>query len=143
MIAEPQYQANSTAPVEVIEVPTDKFQLEWALRCGSKNLIMWVTDYGNGFTAKTHISTNTTRRIQDETTSIYAAARDLLQQLADRTQVVVKYEFQTINSKMQRWAQGKGRDIFQWNSVKSNEFGLLVSEADFSPRTLSNDQQAA
>ncbi len=52
---------------------------------------------------------------KDQTTLIYTAMKNLMQQTADNTTLPVSYGIITLDMNMTNWALEKGNEIFDWN----------------------------
>jgi hypothetical protein len=54
----------------------------------------------------------------DETTLLYAAAKEIMQEFATRRGRPVSYAFLTENISMRDWARTKGRGLFSWDAER-------------------------
>jgi len=56
-------------------------------------------------------------RLINETTLIYLAARNIIEQIANSRQKIVVYKLLTENDKIQKWAKTKGKSVFKWQRI--------------------------
>ncbi len=81
------------------------------------------------------ININEQRR-DNETTTLYSKARDLMQQKANLLNKKVLYELITENYKMIAWAKTKGEEIFHWKKnieLKTEKGNAQVFSTEIKP----------
>lgn len=90
------------------------------LSYGSKGLRVFT--YANG-RIDTHVRTIKGReRKENETTLLYSAAREIMEDFMKRIGRPAKYIFQTKNENMLEWARTKGEEVFDgWDAITFEE----------------------
>ncbi len=84
------------------------------LSYGSKRLIVaFDSDHAEANTLVETISTST-QKLQNETTLLYRAGRELMERMAEELRKPVTYRLMTKNEKMRLWADSIGEEVFGW-----------------------------
>jgi hypothetical protein len=96
------------------EVTPRPFELDQhTFFCGGKMLIIHESsEYGlfSSYVA----GTDKNKRLSRETTALYVAAHQMMQTRTNELGHAMKYEFQTSNTEMEKWAQAIGGSVFDW-----------------------------
>lgn len=96
-------------------LPTKNGADHFRLVYGSKQLFI---DYGLGmhtFTAEVaRLPDKTKPHAEHETTLLFRAAKEFMQQQVNRLATPALYTFDTNNAEMRAWARTRGKEIFNW-----------------------------
>jgi hypothetical protein len=89
---------------------------------GSKKLELRIGKSNDGhWDTETMLTTESTPKVEHETTVLYQEVANILTELASDSQCEVKYGFGTADPNMINWALTTGNEIFNWENIKHGE----------------------
>lgn len=106
-----------------------------SIECGSKQTELNLFKDGTFYTFIHEIDKPKT---PNETTTSYLAVKKIIQKYADNAEEPMAYSITTRNSNMKKWAETKGREIFNWsNEYEGDDPESQVFEVEIKPQQTS------